>query len=259
MNNQSIQLLSILANCNPQDKQLNSELKIQSIIKSEDYLELANRSLFADIFNNLFNENKLRTYEEYELNKVIQVIPLIPECLDNIVFSLKSGDCSRLTSADKPDFLDVSSIIKLTRRFEQGGEKNYCNIAPEEYMEIFSDETIKSIRPYFDQLPYGCQDYNTAINELLSPKKYCIKESEINSLLQDLSTKTLEIQNSLEEAKMNNTRISMLKLLVCMICVALPTLYGTSTGNLSESMTTVSTTAAFILSCIYYFKGDKLI
>lgn len=255
MNTQSFQLISILLKCNQNDRQLNKEVRIQSILGMESYVELSHRAVFKNLFNDLFVENKLRTYDDAKLDKIIEALPCVPYCADNIIFSLKNGDCSQLTSKDIPNFFEKDSLVSLAKRLERSSGKNYCNIAPEEYLTIFDDDTIKSIEPYFDQLPYGCEDYCAAIDALLAPKKYCINENEILRLNDSFRELESSLLVNIEESEHRKFKLSMIKLLICMACIAMPSLYSLSSGNVSNSMSIFATVVMAALSAVYYFKG----
>ena len=97
MNKQTVALLSVLSRCQPQDIEFARESKLQTILLSDDYLELAHRSAFSGIFQDLFTEEKLRSYDDAKLDAISSVIPHISECLEDIFFSLENGAAPSLT------------------------------------------------------------------------------------------------------------------------------------------------------------------
>lgn len=255
MNTQSMTLLSILSTCSNHDEYLQHELKIQTILKMDSYLELASRESFSEDFIDLFAEDKLRTYDDEKLNTVIDVLPCIPECLENIIYSLKNGNCWKLASADCPNFLDKESIINLTEMLEESAGKNYCNIDPKDYMAIFEDSTIKSIRPYFDQLPHNCQDYESAIRMLFGLSKYCINENEIKALEEEYFSQEKFYAENIEAGEQAAFKLTLLKILIIMICCSIPYLYGLASGNLTSGVQRCIVVLVLVIGVVYYNKG----
>ena len=117
MNAQTVQLLSILSACRPDDEELARESRIGRIMQSEDYQALMHRQAFAGLMQDHFTEAKLRTYTAEQLDRVEKALPILSDCLDNLLFSLKNGDCPSLTSADRPDFTDPEPLAALRDRF----------------------------------------------------------------------------------------------------------------------------------------------
>lgn len=255
MNTQSMTLLSILSACSNNDQYLQHELKIQTILKMDSYLELANRESFRVFFIELFTEDKLRSYDDEKLNNIVDVLPYIPECLENIMYSLKNGNCWKLTSADRPSFLNKQAIINLTDMLEESAGKNYCNIDSKDYMAIFEDSTIKSIKPYFEQLPYNCQDYDTAIRLLLEPRKYCINENEIKLLDEEYYSQESFYVENIEAGKHVAFQFVLLKILIIMICCSIPYLYGLGSGNLTSEVLHYIIFLVLAIGVVYYKKG----
>lgn len=116
MNAQTVQLLSILSACRPDDEELARESRIGRIMQSEDYQALMHRQAFAGLMQDHFTEAKLRTYTAEQLDRVEKALPILSDCLDNLLFSLKNGDCPSLTSADRPDFTDPEPLAALRDR-----------------------------------------------------------------------------------------------------------------------------------------------
>ena len=172
MNAQTVQLLRILSACRPDDEELARESRIGRIMQSEDYQALMHRQAFAGLMQDHFTEAKLRTYTAEQLDRVEKALPILSDCLDNLLFSLKNGDCPSLTSADRPDFTDPEALAALRDRLEEGTGKNYCNIPDKDFLHVFDDATVKSLQPYFLELPQPCEDYDAAIRSVLAGKRY---------------------------------------------------------------------------------------
>ena len=69
MNAQTVQLLSILSACRPDDEELARESRIGRIMQSEDYQALMHRQAFAGLMQDHFTEAKLRTYTAEQLDR----------------------------------------------------------------------------------------------------------------------------------------------------------------------------------------------
>ena len=201
MNNQSLKLLSILAACDTGDTELAYESKIQKILHSVDYRELQHRSVFSAEFEKCFSENHLRKNDIKKQDSITEVLPVVSECLEDILYSMKNGDAPSLTSADKPEFTNIDSLEQLSDKLQKATGKNYSNISDNEFMVIFDDTTVKSIKDIFNDLPYDCNDYKSAIDALLIGKKYCISENEIKEYEVGFDSQVDKINQEIDAAK----------------------------------------------------------
>lgn len=255
MNNQSLKLLSILAACDTSDTELAYENKIQRILHSMDYIALQHRSVFSTEFEKCFSENHLRKYDSKKLDSITEVLPVVSECLEDILYSLKNGDAPSLTSADRPEFTDIDSLEQLSDKLQKATGKNYSNIFDSEFMMIFDDTTVKSIKDIFNDLPYDCNDYKSAIDALLVNKKYCISENEIKEYEAGFDTQVNRINEEIDAAKKARRLHRLKKPLIGIFCIFLPMILSVLTGAMSNDAEALSTVFIFILVVIYWIKG----
>ena len=255
MNNQSVALLSILYRCNPQDEKLSHESKLQSILHSTEYLEVSKREAFAEKFHELFAPDKLRTYSSKQLSNVTKVLPLIPTALEDIVYSLQNGAAPTLTRADAPDFMDRDSLEKIIAKLHDSTGKNYCNIAPDDYMAIFDQDTIKDINEDFYELPANCSDYNSAIASLYAGKKYCISAQEVQEKEQEYMEKVEILQEEIQSAKKKKRARRFTKFAIGVIAMLIPSLIGGMTGLLSSDAVSMGTLIVFLVTLLFWIRG----
>lgn len=230
MNAQTVQLLSILSACRPDDEELARESRIGRIMQSEDYQALMHRQAFAGLMQDHFTEAKLRTYTAEQLDRVEKALPILSDCLDNLLFSLKNGDCPSLTSADRPDFTDPEALAALRDRLEEGTGKNYCNIPDKDFLYVFDDATVKSLQPYFLELPQPCEDYDAAIRSVLAGKRYCIRASEVKSLEEAYRGEADACLRQLGTKRTQRFKLRLGKALIGLFAVLLPPLAASLTG-----------------------------
>lgn len=255
MNNQSLKLLSILAACDTNDAELAYENKIQKILHSVDYRELQHRSVFSAEFEKSFSENQLRKYDIKKLDSIMNVLPVVAECLEDILYSLKNGDAPSLTAVDRPEFTDIDSLEQLSDKLQKASGKNYSNISDSEFMMIFDETTVKSIKDIFNSLPYDCNDYKSAIDALLINKKYCISENEIKEYEVGFDSQVNRINEEIDAAKKEKRLHRLKKPLIGIFCVFLPMILSVLTGAMSNDAEAFSTVLIFILVVIYWIKG----
>lgn len=255
MNKQSIKLLSLLSECQPDDLDLAIESKIGTILQSESYEELQCQTEFQEDFQNLFAESRLRSYNNQQLDAVIEIIPIISNCLDNIMYSLRNGDCSKLTSNDRPSFLNKNSIEGLDRRLADCNGKHYCNVEPKNFMTIFDDSTVKSIKEYFTALPHKCEDYEIAIAQMFVGKNYCISEKEVRNYEDKYSQQVGHFVKQMQEEKIIQFEYRAVKAFAGFLFLLVPLIYGRYTGDISSSMTEYCTVIILVMDILYWIKG----
>jgi hypothetical protein len=255
MNKQSIKLLSLLSEAQPDDRDLAIESKVGIVLQSASYEELKHRMEFQEEFQKLFTESKLRSYNNQQLDAVIETMPIIPNCLENIMYSLKNGDCSKLTSNDRPFFLNKNSIEGLSRRLKDCTGKNYCNIEPKNFMTIFDNSTVKSIREYFTALPCNCEDYEKSIARTLVGRNYCISAQEVWNYEDKYRQQVAPVMKHIQEEKIVQFKYRVVKAFVGVLLLLVPLLYGRYTGDISSSMTGYCTATMLVMNVIYWLKG----
>lgn len=255
MNAQTVQLLSILSACRPDDEELARESRIGRIMQSEDYQALMHRQAFAGLMQDHFTEAKLRTYTAEQLDRVEKALPILSDCLDNLLFSLKNGDCPSLTSTDRPDFTDPEALACLRDRLEEGTGKNYCNIPDRDFLRIFDDATVKSLQPYFLELPQPCEDYDAAIQATLAGNFYCIRASEVKSLEEAYRGHADAYLRQLGTKRTQRFKLRLGKALIGLFAVLLPPLAASLTGLLTSSATHGLMVFLFLCAIVFWRKG----
>ena len=255
MNAQAIKLLNILAASQPEQDELAKEAKLQSIVNSKPYKKIQARRAFAQEFERTFAIDTLRTYSVAELNKVQEVLPILPNCLENILYSLQNGGCPELTAADKPDFLDKAAVEGLTRRLENSSGKNYCNIPAENFLAIFDEKTIKEPEEVFGKLPARTDDYENAIAEVLSPQLYCVSLEKLKAKQEEYESQIAALEDVIQKGKTKQNMYRALKLIVGFSAISLPAYLGSLSGNLTSGATTACTLMAAVGAIIYWIKG----
>lgn len=255
MNNQSVTLLSILHRCNPQDEGLAHESKFQEILHLPEYLEVSKREVFSLQFQELFAPEKLRTYSSRQLSNVYEVLPLIPTVLEELVYSLQNGAAPSLTRGDAPDFMDKDSIERIISKLYNSTGKNYCNIAPNDFMAIFDNDTIKNINEDYYDLSAKCADYGVAIASLYDGKKYCISCQEVQEREQEYLEKVESIQEKIQSAKKKKRTRRFTKFVIGVIAILIPSFLGGMTGLLSSEVTSINTLIVVLVTLLFWIWG----
>ena len=255
MNAQAIKLLNILAVSQPEQEELAKEAKLQAIVNSKQYKKIQVRQAFSQEFNQTFALDKLRTYSVAQLDKVQEVLPVLPECLENILYSLTNGGCPKLTAADKPNFMDRAAVEGLAQRLEHSSGKNYCNIPAENFLAIFDDTTVKDPKECFGKLPASTDDYEKAIEEVLSSRLYCISSEDLKSLQEDYEAQIAAFESTIQAGRTKQYLYRAFKLIVGLTAISLPAYFGSLNGSLSSGVTTGCTFLMAVGALVYWIKG----
>lgn len=256
MNSNSTALLTIIAKCNPTDKELQRESLIQNIMHTNEYVELSVRRAFAPYFESLFTEGKLRSYTDKELYAAKKAIPLIPDAIENIVFSIKNGVGPSLTAEDKPDFINADSLKAIiAKTTDSDNSKNYTNIEPNQFMDIFSGDTVKNANGVFGKLTMDCSDYGTELAKLLADKTYCISENEIVHKEQEYKAKLDGLNDEIQRSAARRKRRRFIKAEVGTIALFVPTIVAGLSGSISPAVVGGCTLAELILTIIFWIGG----
>lgn len=255
MNLQSIKLLNILSACQPENESLAKISSINAIKSMEAYQELTRRKAFRDEFKEFLTEEKLQSLTGSQLKQLQEALPAIPDCLDNIIYSLKNGDGPKLTAADRPDFMSRASVEGLSERLEDSTGKNYTNIRPEEFMTIFADSTVKSIRDIFVQLPAHCKDYEAVLHDLFGNQKYCISEKEIKDLDAEFAGMVDQKERLIGTGKVLRFKHRLVKGIIGLFFILLPGLINDFVGCFDSTMSNAAFVLMIIAAIVYWKKG----
>ena len=257
LNNKSAKLLSILSGCKPDDEYLAKQSLMNSIVHSVEYQALLRRSSFIKACGSVLKAGALATYSVEELKNLKKAVPAIEDFLQNLMYSLKNGACPRLREEDRPSFFKRDELERLTKRLENGDGKNYTNIAPEDCMCIFEPDTVKELGDKFLELPANCDDYETAIANLMHGKKYCISQKEIIKAEEDYQA---QVENYLEKAQSGKNRVFSFRLLrfaVMAMFVFIPWWIGRLYGNISSDWTIISMVGIIVVAIACWIWREK--
>ena len=248
LNKKSAKLLSILSGCKPNDEYLAKQSLMNSIVNSVEYQALQCRSSFMKACDSVLRPGALDTYSVEELKNLKEAVPAIEDFLQNLIYSLKNGDCPRLREEDRPSFFKRDELERLTKRLENGDGKNYTNIAPEDSMCIFESDTVKELGDKFLELPAKCDDYETAIANLMHGKKYCISQKEIIRAEEDYRAQVEKYQEKAQSGKNRIFSFRLLRFTAMGMFVLIPWGIGRLYGNISSHWTTVSMVGIIVVA-----------
>lgn len=261
MNKQSAALLSILSQCDPQDTELAHESKIQQIMHMDEYIELRHRSVFSPQFEQFYTVSRLHQYSDSQLDKLMSALPIVPEWLENILYSLKNGAAPSLTSEDRPDFFSKDKMVRVSAILEENSYENYTNIKAEEYMSIFDSSTVKSIKEHFNQLPANLSierltsNCGSEIDHIMGSTKYCISKGELGEMEAEYQRQIEALQEEIKDGKSRARRRRLFKTLFGITVLFIPSFIGSLTGAISPSAIGMCTLIEFILVLIYWIWG----
>ena len=138
---------------------------------------------------------------------------------------------------------------------EEGTGKNYCNIPDKDFLHIFDDATVKSLQPYFLELPQPCEDYDAAIRAVLAGKRYCIRASEVKSLEEAYRGEADACLRQLGTKRTQRFKLRLGKALIGLFAVLLPPLAASLTGLLTSSATHGLMAFLFLCAIVFWRKG----
>lgn len=170
-------LFDLLEKCCESDNEfIKKNLYIEKIISDKNYIQITDIKPEHDYFRNFFSRDRLMNMPYEKLSEIYECLDLIPKCIDKLKNSICYGNGYTLTENDFPDFTSKRSIEKLYIKLNIDDPSfNYTNIKPNDYFQIFSNETVKNAEKFINSL---CIDDIKNINELLNKefgsKKYCI-------------------------------------------------------------------------------------
>lgn len=255
MNDKVTALISLLSKCNPNDAELLHESKVMRILNSSDYKELSCRAAFSEQFQALFAEDKIRAASNQQLASIESALPLVQPCYEDILFSIKNGAGPSLTKADTPDFMSKEKMSVLREKLRKSSGKNYTNIDADDFMDIFDEATVKNLTDVFMNLPSDVKDYDVAISDALKGKKYCISENEVDRLERKYQESVCQLKDSVTQANRGKSRRRLMKLLIGLCLLFIPSFVSGLTGAISTDMVGVCTLIELILVIVFWIKG----
>jgi|GEM_PF-4273266 len=250
------ELLLLTSLCVPNDKELKRYLLLAQIVDSSEYKELQGRKPFKKIFDEQFSTYVLLKCDVQTLEKINKAIKVLPALLTELIFSIKKGYGSKLSSADLPDFYEAKQLEELLKKLENNSsDKNYTNITPAEFMLLFDDNTVRSAETVFMSLPFTNKgDIETTISNAYKDSKYCISCSKFEVFEKQLAEKKKRIEK--KETHKKNARINriILKFAIFMfslLIIGTINIIGVFTGIWQF----VSQMAILVLLLIYLIRG----
>lgn len=248
-------LLKLLSKCLPDNQDLKYNASIESIMIMPEYQELTNNTVYQPIYNTFYSFDALCKLSGKQIEQVEKIIPLSLKCLQDIIISIQNGVGPSLNKEDEPDFYDIESIRKLQKKLITVNHPNYTNITPENFMVIFSNNTIKNGKEVFNQLDADEKDINAGIQRLLKEQYYCISKDEMEQL-------EIQYQSELESLKSNNTLIRkgwlgriMKRTAIAILVNMLPSTVAMITGMMNNNMMEISSFLVMILSIVFVIGG----
>lgn len=178
----SADLLNLLATCLPDDEQLEKAAQIETLVSMPAYAELRQNAEFHREFEQYYAPAVLQGLSLMQIRKARSAIPVAAECLGAIRGSLHSGPAPDLTPADRPDFYSGLSLRMLADRLQEPTGPNYTNIPEDEFMTIFSPDTIRSAPEIFGSFRADATDMQAETARVCSGRCYCVSADELAHL-----------------------------------------------------------------------------
>lgn len=242
--------------CLPQNEKVKKRINICKIAESITYNELKSYAPFARQFEQLFSRDKLLEYNAEKLDEIVKVIPKIIPLVEHISNAITYGNTVDLTEKDIPDFTSVKSIDALMSKLKiDTSTPNVTNIAKNNFMDIFSDKTIKDSTKALESVSANdIKNPIEAVKRNLNNTTYCIKAKDIKAIQDTYAKKISEIKAKLESVKNEKWKMRRKKWLYIGIAFIILTVINAfellSMSNLN-GLNYLST----ILLVLYFFIG----
>lgn len=175
----SADLLNLLAMCEPSNQKLEKAAQIETLTASPAYQRLAQDARFATLFEQYYSPEALGKLSLARIRGAKGAIPVAGDCLRTIARSIYTGGAPSLTKDDFPDFYSAASLTTLADKLKADDQCNYTNIPELDFMEIFSDVTIRDAREVFGQFDENSVDYAVQIEKAAQGRPYCIPEAQV--------------------------------------------------------------------------------
>lgn len=181
----SADLLNLLAMCEPSNEKLEKEAQIETLIASPAYQRLAQDARFATLFEQYYSPEALEKLSLTRIRKAKSAIPVAAQSFRTIARSIYTGGAPSLTKDDFPDFYSAQSLTDLSDKLSSVDQYNYTNIPELDFMEIFSDVTIKNAKEIFGKFDENAYDYAEQIEKVADGRPYCISEAQVERVEDD--------------------------------------------------------------------------
>jgi len=242
--------------CLPENEKIKKRLSLSKITESTEYNELKNYEPFKDEFNKNFSKDKLDNYDIAKLEEIIEVIPKIIPLIENINNAIIYGNAAELSEKDIPDYCSVKSVNALSKKINiEQSEPNITNIDKNNFMRIFSSDTIKDPAEALKSI--SADDINNpseAVKRILNQSFYCIKEKDVNDIKEKYAEQISSIKDKLNTIKQEKWKLRYKKWLFIGVAIILLTLINTF-ELLSPDWSAMLTLLSTILMILYFFIG----
>lgn len=175
----SADLLTLLSMCEPDNPRLEKEAQIETLIASPAYERLAQDARFSRLFEQYYSPEALEKLSLTRIRGAKGAIPVAAQCFRVIARSIYTGPAPSLTKKDFPDFYSASSLLALADKLAPTDEYNYTNIPELDFMEIFSDVTIRDAKEVFGSFDENSYEYAEQIEKVAEGRPYCISEAQV--------------------------------------------------------------------------------
>ena len=172
-------LLNLLSMCDPDNARLEKEAQIATLVSTPAYQKLAQDTRFRTLFKQYYAPEALEKLSLQRIRRARSAIPVAADCFRTIARSIYTGPAPTLTKTDFPDFYSASSLQNLARKLSPDNMMNYTNIPELDFMEIFSDVTIRRARDVFGEFPENAYDYPEQIERVAAGRPYCISTADV--------------------------------------------------------------------------------
>ena len=249
-------LLALLSECQPSNEKIKHVALIENIKDMDEYKELACMKAYQEIYKNFFVPEKLEMMQGDKLVNVKSAIAVLPEVMQDLIFSIKNGNGNKLVKTDIPDFYSLESLKAFQDKISTSNGVNITNIEPENCMRIFEETTIKSSDEIFYNLPFNSQGSKEDIERILSNSYFCVDQNEINNLEQKYQDQMAELRNERKLIKKGWVNRLLIRIALWMLASLIPlTVNVMIGGTISGAALTYSTIIIFLLGIIFVIGG----
>lgn len=249
------QLLSLVSACLPNHEQLKHDYLLENIAVMEEYQELVSQSSIREVYERYFTMEILEGMKSDQLINAQRVIPKAVSCLRSVAASVQNGAGPLITEEDLPNFYNENEIDRLLEKLDSGTGENYTNIPPENFMILFSKDTVKSGKDLFKKFDADEKDFGKAIESLMKNQPYCISEKEMNLLEEQYQTQINKADDKNGLCRQGLALRLTKKLVCCVFACMIPALAAAMTGMLNPSMMNISETLIAVASIIFIIGG----
>lgn len=242
--------------CLPKNEKIKKRLNICRITESSEYNELKAYSPFVKQFEEHFSAEKLANYDVDKLDEIVKVIPKIIPMIEQLNNAITYGNALELTEKDIPDFTSVKSIDNIAKKLKiDKSTPNVTNISSNNFMDIFSDKTIKEPTEALKSIsPADIENPIEAVRRNLTSSTYCIKVADIEAIQNEFAEKVSEAKAKLDGIKKDKWKLRYKKWLCIGVAIIILTVIN-SFEIVSQSNSIGLISLSTLLLILYFFIG----